>query len=101
MPKVSSHRRPGKSARQRPRRGKSAVYRVRNWSTYNTALKQRGSLTIWFSETAVAGWTYQGPTQRGGQFRYSGLAIETALTLRLVYPLGLRPTEGFVQSPGR
>lgn len=98
MPKVSYHPRPVKSPRRPARPGPSAVYRVRNWSTYNTALKQRGDLTIWFSEAAVAGWTYQGPRQRGGQFHYSALAIETALTLRLVYHLGLRQTEGFVQS---
>ncbi|MGQ9571478.1 MAG: hypothetical protein ACUVUQ_11710, partial [Thermodesulfovibrionales bacterium] len=28
-------------------------YRVRNWSEYNKALKERGSLKIWFSEEAI------------------------------------------------
>jgi hypothetical protein len=28
-------------------------YRIRNWSEYNAALKQRGSLTFWVSEEAL------------------------------------------------
>ena len=35
---------------------------------------------------------------RGGQRRYSDLAINTALTLRLIYHLPLRQTEGFLSS---
>jgi len=90
-PSVSSKRSPGKKP-------PSVVYRVGNWSAYNQALKQRGSLTVWFSTEAVAAWSYQGPPQRGAQFQYSDLAIETALTLRLIYHLSLRQTEGFVES---
>ena len=84
-PSVSSKRSPGKKP-------PSVVYRVGNWSAYNQALKQRGSLTVWFSTEAVAAWSYQGPPQRGAQFQYSDLAIETALTLRLIYHLSLRQT---------
>ena len=80
------------------RKGSSVVYRVGNWSAYNQALKARGDVTLWFSTEAVAAWSYQGPPQRGAQFRYSDLAIETALTLRLLYHLPLRQTEGFVGS---
>jgi len=36
---------------------KKTTYRIRNWSEYNAALKQRGSLTIWVSSEAVANWT--------------------------------------------
>ena len=35
---------------------------------------------------------------RGGQLQYSDLAIETALTLRLIFHLPLRQTEGFLTS---
>ena len=35
---------------------------------------------------------------RGGQRRYSNLAIRTALTLRIVFGLPLRQTEGFLDS---
>ena len=33
-----------------------AKRRVTNWAEYNAALRQRGSLTVWFSEEAIAGW---------------------------------------------
>ena len=36
--------------------------------------------------------------RRGGQRRYSDLAIETALTLRLIYHLPLRQAEGFLHA---
>jgi hypothetical protein len=53
-------------------------------------------VTIWFSEAAVVAWTPASNGKRGGQPQYSDLAIETALTLRLVFHLALRQTEGFV-----
>ncbi len=95
MPKISNRSTTGKT-----RRGKqaSSIYRVRNWAAYDQALKQRGNVTLWFSTDAVQAWRYQGPAQRGAQFVYSDVAIETALTLRLVYHLPLRQTEGFAES---
>ena len=33
-----------------------ARYKVTNWKAYEAGLRQRGSLTIWFSEEAVAAW---------------------------------------------
>ena len=30
--------------------------RVTNWSEYDAGLRQRGSLTVWFSEEAIAAW---------------------------------------------
>ena len=77
---------------------KKTVYRVKNWATYDQALVQRGRLTVWLSEEAMDGWRYAGPAQRGAQFLYSDLAIETALTFRKLFRLPLRHTEGFVQS---
>lgn len=73
-------------------------YRVRNWHQYNEGLGQRGSLTIWISEEVLEQWRFSGKQQRGGQVLYSDLAIETCLTLRLIYHLPLRQTEGFVVS---
>ena len=95
MPKTSN-----RSTARKARRTKrsSSIYRVRNWAAYDQALKQRGNVTLWFSADAVQAWRYQGPAQRGAQFVYSDIAIETALTLRLVYHLPLRQTEGFVES---
>jgi len=74
------------------------AYRIRNWSQYNDALVRRGSLTLWVDQSALDAWRYQGPTQRGAQFQFSDTAIECLLTLRAVYHLTLRATEGFARS---
>ena len=74
------------------------MYRVRNWADYEAGLQQRGSLTVWCTPQVVAAWYYQGPPQRGAQYTFSEVAIQTALTLRLLYHLPLRQTEGFVAS---
>jgi IS5 family transposase len=95
MPRVSNRSTAIKARRDK---GSSSFYRVRNWAAYDQALKQRGSVTLWFSPEAVPAWGDQGPAQRGAQFVYSDTAIETALTLRLIYDLALRQTEGFVES---
>src|SRR5438045_945172 len=72
--------------------------RVTNWSEYDAGLRQRGSLTVWFSEEAIAAWRAEPRTTRGGQPHYSALAITTALTLRVVFRLALRQTEGLIGS---
>src|SRR5215208_5578375 len=73
-------------------------HRVTNWAEYDTALRRRGSLTVWFSDEAIAAWRAEPRTTRGGQPHYSGLAITTALTLRAVFRLALRQTEGLIGS---
>ena len=73
-------------------------HQVTNWPAYDAALRQRGSLTVWFSEAAIAAWRAEPRTTRGGQPRYSALAITTALTLRAVFRLALRQTEGLIGS---
>src|SRR4051794_32259562 len=75
-----------------------SAYRIRNWSRYNDALVNRGSLTLWVDRETLRAWRYHGPSQRGAQFEYSDLAIECLLTLRAVYHLTLRATEGFARS---
>jgi IS5 family transposase len=75
-----------------------ARYKVTNWRDYEAGLRQRGSLTIWFSEEAVAAWRAAPRTTPGGQARYSDLAVETALILRAVFHQPLRQTEGLVGS---
>jgi len=57
-----------------------------------------GSLTVWLSEEAIAAWRAEPRTTRGGQPHYSALAIRTALTLRAVFRLALRQTEGLIGS---
>jgi hypothetical protein len=73
-------------------------HRVTNWSDYDAALRQRGSLTVWFTDEAVEAWRAEPRTTRGGQPHYSALAIATALTLRAVFGLALRQTEGLIGS---
>ena len=73
-------------------------YKVKNWRAYNVALKQRGDITVWFDEAAIDAWSPPPSGLPGGQRRYSDLAIVTALTLRTVFHLPLRQTEGFVAS---
>jgi hypothetical protein len=73
-------------------------HRVTNWAAYEAALRQRGSLTVWFTDEAVAAWRAEPRTTRGGQPWYSPLAILTAPTLRAVFRLGLRQTEGLIGS---
>ena len=72
--------------------------RVTNWAEYDAALRQRGSLTVWFTEEAVAAWEAEPRTTPGGQPHYSDLAITTALTLKAVFRLALRQTEGLIGS---
>ena len=73
-------------------------YRVGNWPEYERALVERGDVTLWLSADATDAWTPSPSGRRGGQRRFSDLAIETALTLRLVFKLPLRQAEGFLRS---
>ncbi len=73
-------------------------HKVTNWREYDASLRQRGSLTVWFSAEAIEGWRAAPRTTRGGQPWYSPLAILTALTLRAVFRLALRQTEGLIGS---
>ena len=73
-------------------------YRVANWASYDRALVGRGDVTLWVSPEAIATWEPLSVGTRGGQQKYSDVAIETALTLRLLFHLPLRQAEGFLQS---
>jgi len=74
-------------------------YRIRNWRDYNKALVSRGSLTLWVEQRTLSAWRdHSLPARRGRRRTYSDLAITCALTLRELYGLPLRSTEGFVRS---
>ena len=62
-------------------------YRVGDWRVYERALVSRGDVTLWLSRDAMAAWSVPPSGRPGGQQRFSDLAIETALTLRLVFGL--------------
>lgn len=83
-----------KKTQSRPKR----LYRVQNWSDYENALVQRGSITFWMSEEFEKIWLYTGKKQRGSQFDYSDKAIEIMLTLKEIFHLPNRSVEGFVRS---
>ncbi len=61
--------------RSQYKHGKSRC-RVRNWSEYEAGAQKRGDLTVWLSDTA----------------------LDAALTIRMVFHLPLRQTEGFLRS---
>ena len=72
---------------------------IRNWSEYNKALRNRGSLTVWFDAESIAAWHNVDLTgKRGRPQLYSDLAIQCCLTLKMVFKLPLRATQGFVES---
>ena len=73
-------------------------YRVTNPAAYNATLRRRGRLTAWFTDEAIAAWKAEPRTTRGGQPRYSALAIATALTLRAPFRLAVCQTEELIGS---
>src|SRR3954469_21679162 len=89
---------PFKANRDRRHHLPKQRHQVTNWATYDASLRARGSLTVWFTAEAIKGWRAEARTGRGGQPRYSDLAIATALTLRAVFRLALRQTEGLISS---
>ncbi len=74
-------------------------YRVRNWNSYDAALKQRGSLSFWIDEAVIAGWiNEQKSGRRGASKHYSDGAIALMATVQSLFNLPGRQTEGFVES---
>lgn len=71
-------------------------YKTTNWSSYNDALKQRGSLAIWFDPEMA--WTPPPTGRRGRQCKFSDAAIQTCLTMKVLFGMPLRQTAGFVES---
>lgn len=75
------------------------TYRLRNWSQYNKALVQRGSLTVWLNEEMLQAWNNTARTgQRGRPADYTDTAILCMATLGEVYHLPLRATAGLMRS---
>ncbi len=71
-------------------------YKTKNWSTYNEALKRRGALSIWFDPEMT--WSPPPSGKRGRQCQFSDAAIQTCLTIKVLFGLPLRQTTGFVES---
>lgn len=78
--------------------GKSKA-KITNWSEYNRALYQRGSVTFRNDDSAVKAWKctkHHG--KRGRGFQYSDTAIETALMIKGIFSLPLHTLQGFIDS---
>lgn len=75
-------------------------YKILNWSEYNNSLKNRGDVTIWFTDSGVNTWCEpESPTKDIGRHKqYSDEAIKTMCVFRQVFHLRLRQTEGFTKS---
>ena len=72
-------------------------YRVTNWAEYNESLRKRGDLTVWIDTAALELWAAPRRLSRGGQPKYSDLAIAICLTLGVVYKQPLRQTQGLMR----
>ena len=72
------------------------TYRTTNWRSYNAALKQRGSLHIWFDPATV--WLAEPSGRRGRSTTFTDAAIQACLTLKALFGLPLRQTTGLVAS---
>lgn len=71
-------------------------YKITNWAKYNEALVNRGDLTFWISDKVIQEWKHKNNENRQGRpFQFSDLAIETLLTVRELYQMPYRATEGF------
>ncbi|MGV2121869.1 IS5 family transposase [Agrobacterium vitis] len=73
-------------------------FKVTNWAVYNESLRQRGDLTVWISVDAQSQWSAPRRTSRGGQPKYSDLAITMCLSLHVVYDQPLRQTQDMMRS---
>ena len=77
-------------------RPNTPTYKTVNWPAYNKALKRRGSLTVWFDPDMV--WAAKPTGKRGRQPVYSDAAVQTCLTMKVLFGMALRQTTGFVES---
>src|SRR5262245_33426405 len=78
---------------------REARYRVTNWREYNESLVRRGDITFWFDEDVIDAWEHDNAEWKVGRpYVYSDLAIETLLTLRELFRLPYRQTEGLGRS---
>lgn len=66
-------------------------YKTRNWPAYNEALKRRGSLTIWFDPEMS--WDATPTGKRGRQQTFSDAAIQTCLSMKVLFGMALRQIE--------
>jgi len=69
-----------------------------NWSEYNDALKNRGNITLYFSDEAIENWYSDLAAQKGAQYIYSDLCIEACMMVKCLFKLPYRQLEGMLTS---
>ena len=74
----------------------SARYRMTNGSSYNSALRKRGSLLIWLDKEMT--WLAPHDGSPGRPSVFSDAAIQFCLTIKVLFKLPLRQTTGMVAS---
>ncbi len=91
---------PYKFRNNRRHKFKKARYKINNWPEYNEALKKRGSVTFWLSDEIIKSWYANKSKNKnpGRQYKYSEIAIQAALIIKIVYSLPYRATQGFLNS---
>lgn len=90
---------PKKQKAGKTKKSKKKKYKVRNWREYNAMLVERGSIFFWIAQSAQENWNNTEKNGKpGAPQSYSALAITTCLTIKAVFHLSLRATEGFVNS---
>ncbi|MGJ0484412.1 MAG: IS5 family transposase [Methylomicrobium sp.] len=78
---------------------KKRRYKLKNWRAYNESLVNRGSLTLWFEASQIERWHQpERSGYRGRAMTYSDMATQCGLTIRELFQLPLRSTEGFLKS---
>ena len=78
---------------------KKNKYRVSNWKSYNKSLVKRGDLTLWFDEESIKKWHQCSKThKRGHPKTYGDAAILCLLTIKSIFRLPLRQTQGMGMS---
>jgi IS5 family transposase len=87
-----------KTAKNPKPKGKKTSYRTRNWKQYNTALINRGDITLWINPEVVAAWKAQSDGMPHKQKVYSDLAIEVVLSLKILFKLPLRAAQGLART---
>lgn len=69
--------------------------KIRNWPGYNQALKRRRSLMIWFDPAMT--WEATPTGQRGRQPDCSNAAIQTGLTMKVLFGILRRDGQKITQ----
>lgn len=75
-------------------------YKLKNWSRYSNALKDRGRIDLWIDQEAIHNW-YEEDRENigfGAPRQYTDFSITICHEIRQVYRLRLRQSEGFINS---